>query len=424
MSIKETITKELLDRIDDPAGLEEVLKRHSRSKGPLYLAIAEATTALGSGLETLVQNRQAIQKELDQLQAQVQSLEERQKVLGQTAQALEKDIGQKEARLSEVQGLIEAADTLQGQGFGEHELKRLFDFLGAVATSQGERAENGIKSFFDVVKQWEGVVSLELQTQRYQVREEKAKAQAERWEAEAKRQEAKTKARAVSIDIIEQILEAGVKATDIPVWQKIINNASVSPDMLAASLEQFGNAERLTKIRQKRVNELTQEEKKLAAGNRALTRENDSLHAAIEAVQVAGVNNIRQVGEEVVLCIRRSGKEARELFSSVTDLLTLKAQLEGETSTLQGEIQVARAIKNNDLQSWQLVPLEVIRILLVGILVWTKARENDIDVPIPESISRASSLSRYAHLSLFQILLWAFYGIMTPQERKALSGGR
>ena len=67
MSIKETITKELLDRIDDPAGLEEVLKRHSRSKGPLYLAIAEATTALGSGFETLAQNRQAIQKELDQL---------------------------------------------------------------------------------------------------------------------------------------------------------------------------------------------------------------------------------------------------------------------------------------------------------------------------------------------------------------------
>ena len=177
-------------------------------------------------------------------------------------------------------------------------------------------------------------------------------------------------------------------------------------------------------MRQNRANELQKEAKKVAAQVGALTKERDGLQTAIEAVKQAGVNNIKQVGEEIVRCIQRSGEEARELFSSVTDLFALKTQLEGETSILQGEIQVARAIKKNDPQSWQLVPLEVIRILLVGILVWTKARENDVDVPVPESISRASSLSRYAHLSLFQILLWAFYGLMTPEQRRTLSGGR
>ncbi|MCZ6580020.1 MAG: hypothetical protein O6840_00120 [Nitrospirae bacterium] len=46
MTLKATITQELLDAADDPLGLEEVFRRHSHSKGPFYGALAEATTQL------------------------------------------------------------------------------------------------------------------------------------------------------------------------------------------------------------------------------------------------------------------------------------------------------------------------------------------------------------------------------------------
>lgn len=424
MSIKETITKELLDRIDDPAGLEEVLKRHGRSKGPLYSALAEATAQLRRQYESLVQETQRLAARQAQAESEISVLEGRQRSLGLKARGMEKDIGQKEARLSEVRGLIETADRLEGQGFGKDNLEQLFNLLAETAASQGDTPKDGVTKFFEVVDQVGGIVSLELQSQQSQVRAEKARAQAERWEAEAKRQEAKTKARATSINIVEQILQAGVKATDIPAWQKIINNAGISPDMLAANLEELGNSERLIKIRQKQANDLKREETKLAVQVRTLTKKYDSLHTAIEAVQIAGVNNIKQVGEEVVLCIQRSGKEARELFSSVTDLMTLKAQLEDETTVLRGEIQVARAIKECSPQSWLAVPEEVVGILILGMLAWAKGQSKDVEVPIPESIARARLLPRNTRLSLSQILLWAFTGFATPEQRKALGGGR
>ena len=43
MTVKETIVRELLDGADAPDVLEEVFRRRSGSKGPLYSALAEAT---------------------------------------------------------------------------------------------------------------------------------------------------------------------------------------------------------------------------------------------------------------------------------------------------------------------------------------------------------------------------------------------
>ena len=53
MTLKRTITEQLLNCVDDPGGLEEVFRRHSRSKGPLYSALAEATGQLQRRLEAL-----------------------------------------------------------------------------------------------------------------------------------------------------------------------------------------------------------------------------------------------------------------------------------------------------------------------------------------------------------------------------------
>ena len=424
MSIKEAITQELLDCADDPSGLEKVYERYGRSKGPFYLGLAAATTSLGSQLETLVQEKQAAQQKLEQMQAQVQTLEESRNALDQSTQALGNELDQKEARLPQVQRLIDAADTLQEQGFGEHELKRLFDILAVVATSQGERAVNGVEMFFDVVEQWGDIVSLELQAQRSQVRAEKAQAQAQRWEADAKRQEAKTKARATSIGIVEQLLNASIKADDLPAWQAILAKAGISPDELAASLEQFGSVERLTKVRQNRANELQRETRKLHSQVNALTQERESIQTAIQAVYSTGVKQVEQAGQAIIRSIQGAGEEARQLFGSVTDLLTLKAQLEEETSTMQGEIQAARAFRDNNPQFWQAVPTDVIRRLLQGIMVSTMGNQKDVDIKIPKSISKASSIPRFAQLRFSQILLWAFYGFATPEERKALYGGR
>ena len=220
MTIKDTIKKELLDCADDTSGLEGVFKRYGHSKGPLYAALLEATAELRGQYEGLVQETQRMRARHEQAESETHRLEEQRRSLKLAVKEIEKDVGQKERRLSEVQALLDAVDKLEGQGFGKDSLEKLFNLLADIATAHGQAPEAGATKFFEVVDKVGGIVSMELQAQRFHAREEKAKAQAERWEAEAKRQEARTRARAVSIDIVEQILEAGVKATDIPVWQK------------------------------------------------------------------------------------------------------------------------------------------------------------------------------------------------------------
>ena len=46
MSKKDDIVEGLLGSVDDPDELEEVFRRYGSSKGPFYLALAEATSQL------------------------------------------------------------------------------------------------------------------------------------------------------------------------------------------------------------------------------------------------------------------------------------------------------------------------------------------------------------------------------------------
>lgn len=46
MTLKDTIIRELLESVDDPADPREVLNRYAKSKWALYLGLAEATNLL------------------------------------------------------------------------------------------------------------------------------------------------------------------------------------------------------------------------------------------------------------------------------------------------------------------------------------------------------------------------------------------
>ena len=51
MTLKQTISDELLNSVADPGKLEEVVRKYSRSKGPFYAALCVATTELLGRLE-------------------------------------------------------------------------------------------------------------------------------------------------------------------------------------------------------------------------------------------------------------------------------------------------------------------------------------------------------------------------------------
>ena len=55
MTLKEEITKKLLDGLREPAGLEEVFRQYRASKGPFYLGLSIATSQAELQLQDLAQ---------------------------------------------------------------------------------------------------------------------------------------------------------------------------------------------------------------------------------------------------------------------------------------------------------------------------------------------------------------------------------
>ena len=83
MSKKDDIVEELLDSVDDPTELENVFRRYSSSKGPFYLALAEATSQLDEGFRNAAREaadaavqKENLHEELDSLAGQKWELEQ------------------------------------------------------------------------------------------------------------------------------------------------------------------------------------------------------------------------------------------------------------------------------------------------------------------------------------------------------------
>ena len=203
MTLKERISQELLDSIGDPVVLEEVLKRHSRSKGPLYLGLAQATTELCERLAFAFSEIGDAEEQRQSLAAQLEALSKQKQGLQMAVQELTEQIDAGESRLEESRGLLDRADELADSGFGEAELQRLIELLAELAAAEGASLREGINQFFATVAGHKKAFSLDLVTKRAEVKLALAKAEVERWEAEARSREAKTKARVSAIDVVE-----------------------------------------------------------------------------------------------------------------------------------------------------------------------------------------------------------------------------
>jgi hypothetical protein len=413
-TLKETITRELLDSLDDPSGLEAVLKRHSRSKGPLYLALAEATSQFSQCLFQTREDLSHLQATRDELQEGVESLDTRCRELEEKARSLDDQVNQAEGRLTGAQTLLDKAQHLEARGFGEEELARLYELLGQTAASHGLPPEQGVAQFFETVQDYEHLVSLELEAQSAQSRAEKAKAEAERWEAEARSKEAHTRARAATIDTVERLLGKGVKEGDFRQWERTINRAGVSAEALAGELERYGSLERLSKEREQRSEKLQVQMEQTEARLEALRKEQAKAQAAIGAVRDGA---LREMDE--------TGRLARQHLDGLLTKLKEYGELQHAAETLKQELALAQAFKSLEPSEWERVPRWAIQRMMLGLVLWSKGAGRNRMVTPPEAVrQRSRSLMSWQQVSLVDITLWALAGVATEEEMRALVGGK
>ena len=159
-TLKKTITLELLDSTHDSAELQEVFQRHKNSKGPFYLALADATAQLQQQFGQVCEDVSQAETRIDDLRTQFDALE----VKAERAQEVIDRAGHAEDQLAGAKELLERVDWLSQRGFGLEELDRLYEIMGKIAADHGLPPEEGMAQFFQTLQRFEQVVSMELET--------------------------------------------------------------------------------------------------------------------------------------------------------------------------------------------------------------------------------------------------------------------
>ena len=424
MTLKQTITEELLDSIADPGGLEEVQRKYSKSKGPYYLALAEATSQLLNRLQRARQQTASAESHKASLDHEVKEMEEKRKLLDGQIVGREQRVRGAESRLLQVQGLLDQADVLTKAGLGEEELRRLSQLLAEVAAGQGALPEEGVAQFFDTVSRYEQIVSLDLEAKRSEARAEAAKAEAERWQAEARGRESRTKARVSAIDMLEKLLSQGVRAQDLPHWQLVLNKAGVTAEELSGSLNKFGSMEALTRQRGKRAKELKEQTSELETQAKALTEQRDNAQAAIQEIREYALEQVKLAGLQLSQEITEAGDEAKEYMEGIALAGANYGNLRSEAAALREYVEVARVLQSVEPDNWQALSRDTILHLLLGVSFWVQMEGRNPELPPPGGIRNHVMVPSYCRISLADALIWAMSGVFTEEERQALAPGR
>ena len=106
MTLTRTIFDELLDSVGEPGGLAEILRKRSRSKGPLYAALSDATTELTHQLERQGDRVQATDARGTELDEEIAESEVYRDGLIEEIDGLESRVKDSESRLEDANGVL------------------------------------------------------------------------------------------------------------------------------------------------------------------------------------------------------------------------------------------------------------------------------------------------------------------------------
>ncbi len=421
MTLTQTITEELLNYLGEPGGIEQVLQKYSRSKGPLYSALASATVEMRQRISHLQQQIREAEAKSGPLKNEVANMERTRDELQERVLGLEDQLDDCERRLEEASGILSRVDRLARCGFGEEELNRLHELLALIAAESGSMPEESVAQFFETVARYETVVSLGLETKRSETRAAQAKSEADRWGAESQLNEAKSKARTSAIDLTEKLMAQGVKTEDLPQWQRILKTAGTSAESLASSLENYASLEALAKDLQQRSETLQEQVSKLETQTAALTKERDGVYSAVQALREKALKEVKAAGQQISREIKEVGARAQEYIEGIALAGASYGNLRDEAADLRELVGVAKNLRSGNPEDWQSTPRGTVQGLLVGITIWAQAEGRNVDVAPPAAILGRSPIYAYSRMRVCDALIWALSGIFTDEERQALS---
>jgi hypothetical protein len=398
VTITETITGKLLDGVNDPHGLQSVLQEYNHSKGPLYIALAEATSIMTQKLTTSVQKYQEQEIKLQQQHQLLQVTEKKLQDIDLKAATESTRLDSLEGKVQEKKTLVDEIKTVSGLGLGIKELVKFHDLLVKIGALQGISPAEINKLFFNYVSKFQDAAALETQIQQLTITAATCKAKVEHRQAEMKAAEMKTKVRKSSIETTEKILAHDVKELDLPHWAHILEKAKISAEGLSQELDQVGSLEKLIQDRQQKADRLETLIKSLDAQVQALNDEREEVSDAIVAVRDRALAEVEAMSQK-----------ARENLNALMLESENYKKLQEEAAALGNIVTLAKAIRGNDPDIWSQIGVDAVRTLLSDMLLWCKADPShnlDLETPTGSFANKLAFNSLYK-ITLLEVLTWA-----------------
>jgi chromosome segregation ATPase len=415
-TITETITQELINAVENPAEIEKVIHDRSKSKGPFYMALAQATALMTDNLKAISGKCQSIDKEYSEAREKMKTAEREAGELSKQLATKNEDLESLDEKMKEEKALLDQANQLRELGFGRDELGKLYEILAQIAASQGAKPEESVNVFFQEVDRYEKIVSLELEAGRLSLGVEKARAEVARWQAESKAAEAQSKARKLSIDITDKLISQGVRENDIPQWTRILVKADTEPEKLATILEQFASVQKLCQERHEQVKKLEKQIKELHSQVKALNGERDEVNAAIIAIR-----------DGALAAIDHTSTKTLKNLNLLMDRASEYGELERQAGALKQELVLAQAFRDGS-ELWAQISRKEACNLVIALIRWCQADATHNPL-LPRPTGPLSFKITFLHPSRYplleEVLLWVLDVLLAKEKnKKALPSGQ
>jgi hypothetical protein len=434
-TLTESIYDELMAAAKEPAGLSAVLKKHSHSKGPLYIALAQATNSIIEQYNHISNQLQQAETDHEQRQQEMKLAEQKLVDLNISTKKKAGEQAALEEKVKQSKEIVDRVKALAGLGFGLEELTKLKAVLVDIKSNGGDAPEEAVKSFFEKLANYQKLVNLEIECQAAEVKAGQAQAQAGQWEEQSKLAEVKSKVRQTSINITEKWLAQGVKEKDLPQWHKILAKSGIAPEELAEKLEKMVSLEEHLHNLETIIEKLGSQQGVLEAQVKTLNQQRQRIGGAIKDIKEKGLAEIASITESTVKHLTSQSQAsisqievtgqsaadeieglsglAKAKINSLMEKVTEYIALQREAGVLAAELVLARAIRTQGVEFWKHLPGRVIWELLRGILIRSRANSRRMQVSSkpPGSLESKICIYSYQDIYLDEILRWCLTDI-------------
>ena len=315
-TLTDKIYAELVDGLKTEQDYTHLRAKYDASKGPFYNALGR----LYHDMWPKVQEFNEVQAKLDAAGLELDSLDQKIKEaegslapLEDRRNALNDQVKTLETRLAEKSELAGHLVELGKLGFDIERLKQLREVLSEIGAKSGLTGKEAVAKFFDDLKDFEAVLEAKALLEGLQTQIETKKLQAENWQAKEEALRRKHDDLTEGIGATDALLKRGVKAEQIVSWNGIVSKLG-GPEELQDKLGQYKSMSELLNARKEEAEAYRLRLTKAKSQLETLEKEKTKIEAAIDALKVAGLEQVRAMTDEATKQLKAQvAKEVKEI---------------------------------------------------------------------------------------------------------------